>query len=336
MCQPKDIVSSLRDRVLKESDADVGFPKSADADNSRVLRAKLLATSDNISFSSRLGVFVIADQESVYTVKLFPTESCTCPLKKNCVHILGVKLGQRMEIHEDELAIQKNIAVVRKNTRATKQKPGRKRPRPGDVSPVGNKESKVNLDKVVNRLEESIIHPVNESQLSDKYVQELIELEEQVNAERDETKQTQTQTEQQMETEHIIEDRKLIQKQTEQQTEQQMEPLHQSPVNTEEPEYSFINLMSSTPKSPELLKDVRYSLEVWVPADKQKLFHNLNVNDRNLIQKRSGWMNDTIIDSAMNLLQFQFPDLEGFQSCTLAVQLDFQRHEKLFIQIINN
>ena len=166
--------------------------------------------------SLRLGVFVIADQESVYTVKLFPTESCTCPLKKNCVHILGVKLGQRMEIHEDELAIQKNIAVVRKNTRATKQKPGRKRPRPGDVSPVGNKESKVNLDKVVNRLEESIIHPVNESQLSEKYVQELIELEEQVNAERDETKQTQTQTEQQMETEHIIEDRKLIQKQTEQ------------------------------------------------------------------------------------------------------------------------
>ena len=93
--------------------------------------------------------------------------------------------------------------------------------------------------------------------------------------------------------------------------------------------------MSSTPKSPELLKDVWYSLEVWVLADKQKLFHNLNVNDRNLIQKRSGWMNDTIIDSAMNLLQFQFPDLEGFQSCTLAIQLDFQRHEKLFIQIIN-
>ena len=37
----------------------------------------------------------------------------------------------------------------------------------------------------------------------------------------------------------------------------------------------------------------------------------------------------------MNLLQYQFPDLEGFQSCTLAVQLDFERHQKLFIQIIN-
>jgi len=37
----------------------------------------------------------------------------------------------------------------------------------------------------------------------------------------------------------------------------------------------------------------------------------------------------------MNLLQYPFPDLEGFQSCQLAHQLDFQRHEKLFIQIIN-
>ena len=83
------------------------------------------------------------------------------------------------------------------------------------------------------------------------------------------------------------------------------------------------------------MKDIRYSLEVWVPADKQKLFHNLNVNDRKLLQKKTGWLNDTIIDSAMNLLQYQFPDLEGFQSCTQAVQLDFKRHQKLFIQIIN-
>ena len=37
----------------------------------------------------------------------------------------------------------------------------------------------------------------------------------------------------------------------------------------------------------------------------------------------------------MNLLQYQFPDLEGFQSCQYAVKLDFERHDKLFIQIIN-
>ena len=44
------------------------------------------------------------------------------------------------------------------------------------------------------------------------------------------------------------------------------------------------------------------------------------------------WLNDIIIDSAMNILTYQFPDLEGFQSCQLAHQLDFDR---LFVQIIN-
>ena len=97
---------------------------------------------------------------------------------------------------------------------------------------------------------------------------------------------------------------------------------------------SFENVIASTPHS-ELQKDIRYSLEVWVSADKEKLFHNLNINERNILQSKKGWLNDVIIDSAMNLLQFQFPDLEGFQSCQYAVQLDFQRHDKLFIQIIN-
>ena len=59
------------------------------------------------------------------------------------------------------------------------------------------------------------------------------------------------------------------------------------------------------------------------------------MHEYSFLQKKTGWLNDTKIDSAMNLLQYQFPDLEGFQSCTLAVQPDFERHQKLFIQIIN-
>ena len=139
LCHPKDIVSSLTDRVLKEIDGDesIDMPKSEDADNSRVLRAKLLASSDSIAFSAKLGVFVIADQTAIYI------ESCTCPIKRNCIHILGVKIGQKMTINEEDLAIQKNTAVVRKNTRPTKQKPGRKRPRPGNISPVQKKEAKL-------------------------------------------------------------------------------------------------------------------------------------------------------------------------------------------------
>ena len=119
---PKDIVSSPRDRVLKEMEGEevIDIPKSEDAYNSRVLRAKLLASSDSIAFSAKLGVFVIADQTAINTVRLYPKESCTCPMKKNCVHILGVKIGQRMAINEGDLAIQKNIAVVRKNTQLSK------------------------------------------------------------------------------------------------------------------------------------------------------------------------------------------------------------------------
>ena len=253
LCHPKDIVSSLRDRVLKEIDGDesIDMPKSEDADNSRFLRAKLLASSDSIAFSAKLGVFVIADQTAIYTVRLYQTESCTCPIKRNCIHILGVKIGQRMTINEENLAIQKNTAVVRKNTRQTKQKPGRKRPRPGDIYPVQKKEAKIDLDQVVRGLEESGIQPVNDSQLSKQSLDALIELEQEIQTElNDKSKLLPDETEQQMKTER---------------------PMH---------EYSFINLITSTPKSPELLKDVRYSLEVWVPADKQKLFHNLNVNDR--------------------------------------------------------
>ena len=37
----------------------------------------------------------------------------------------------------------------------------------------------------------------------------------------------------------------------------------------------------------------------------------------------------------MNLLSYQFPNLADFQSCQLAHQLDFERHDRLFVQIMN-
>ena len=42
---------------------------------------------------------------------------------------------------------------------------------------------------------------------------------------------------------------------------------------------SFDNIVTSTPKS-DLKRDIRYSLEVWIPADKVKVFHNLNINEK--------------------------------------------------------
>ena len=64
LCHPKDIVSSLRDRELKEMEGEevIDIPKSEDADNSRVLRAKLLASSDSIAFSAKLGLLLLTKQ----------------------------------------------------------------------------------------------------------------------------------------------------------------------------------------------------------------------------------------------------------------------------------
>ena len=101
----------------------------------------------------------------------------------------------------------------------------------------------------------------------------------------------------------------------------------------QEQDVSFENIISSTPKS-ELEKDIKYSKDLWVKSDGEKLRYDLNVNDRAILQSKK-WLNDTLIDASMNLLKYQIPDLEGFETCHLATQLDFEKHDKHFIQIIN-
>ena len=53
------------------------------------------------------------------------------------------------------------------------------------------------------------------------------------------------------------------------------------------------------------------------------------------VTKTKGWLNDLITDSAMRLLQWQFPELEGFEPSCLAYDGGFKRHSNLFVQIFN-
>ena len=48
--------------------------------------------------------------------------------------------------------------------------------------------------------------------------------------------------------------------------------------------------------------NVRYSTEVWIPADKEKLFCNLNTSERDILNSKA-WPNDIVIDSSMDLLK---------------------------------
>jgi len=49
-----------------------------------------------------------------------------------------------------------------------------------------------------------------------------------------------------------------------------------------------------------LHKDVRYSLDVCIKADKSKLYYDLNIRERDILIALD-FLNDCIIDSAMNL-----------------------------------
>ena len=81
-------------------------------------------------------------------------------------------------------------------------------------------------------------------------------------------------------------------------------------------------------------RDVRYSLEVWVPADGLRVLQNLNMSDKQILETK-GWLNGVIMDTSMNLSKCQFPELEEFVPCYLAYSGGFKRHSNLFVQSFN-
>ena len=339
------------------------------ASNSRIVRPKELVAQDLIAFSPRLGAFTVMDTNGIHVVKLHPTESCSCPVRKNCIHMLSVKLGLRMELGENDLQPQ-NTAVVKKRVREPKhQKPGRKRPRPGDISLENLEQGDPEQEDMEQRMEQQDMEQDMEQRMEQQDMeQENLELHmEQIDMERNmEQANTEQHMEQQEDMERYMEQQEALEQcmeqenqNMEQQEKQNLEQAEQNEITAEDEkirqlsdllkemsadksilshflkqnEISFDKVITSTPKS-DLKRDIRYSLEVWIAAEKNKLFHNLNINEKRIMQSNQ-WLNDIIIDSAMNLLTYQFPDLEGFQSCQLAHQLDFDRHERLFVQIIN-
>ena len=100
-------------------------------------RAKLLLKEDNISFDSKLHVFVIKGTSGVNrVVTLFPKESCSCPSTGECYHILGAKRFLGIPV-DNKRETKQNLTQLRKNNRDKKEKKcGRKRPRPNDTDPV--------------------------------------------------------------------------------------------------------------------------------------------------------------------------------------------------------
>ena len=88
--------------------------------------------------------------------------------------------------------------------------------------------------------------------------------------------------------------------------------------------------------SDDLRRDVRFSEEVWIHQGKTYSC-NINIKDKNRIigKEDDGWLNDTIIDASMQLIQLQFPEIGGLQSCLSAANNKFKSESKQLIQIMN-
>lgn len=134
VCDPQHIVTSLRDKVFDSGQEQLPPPQIG---ASSLTRAHYIVKNDLISFSPSQGLFTLTDMShQSRIVSLFPNERCSCPMQKDCYHILAVKLGLGQEVNVDGLKKSYNISKVRKNSRPQKRaKPGRKQPRVGDEDP---------------------------------------------------------------------------------------------------------------------------------------------------------------------------------------------------------
>ena len=96
-------------------------------------RAKQVLESDNISFDPKLHVFnVKGSSGNTRVVTIFPQESCSCPSKSGCYHIMAVKMSIGVDLVDKPST--RNLTQLRKNTRSRKDKrSGRKRPRAADT-----------------------------------------------------------------------------------------------------------------------------------------------------------------------------------------------------------
>ena len=91
---------------------------------------RLIIEKGEINHNVKLGLFtVLGTTGNAHAVRLFPKESCTCPVSSLCYHIIAAKLSIGMEVVCGGKSSKVNLTVLRQNTKAKKDKmSGRKKP----------------------------------------------------------------------------------------------------------------------------------------------------------------------------------------------------------------
>ena len=63
---------------------------------------------------------VLGSAGKAHVVKLFPSDSCSCPATSQCYHILAVKMSIGISIEEDSKKV--NLTQLHRNTRSRSEK----------------------------------------------------------------------------------------------------------------------------------------------------------------------------------------------------------------------
>ena len=94
---------------------------------------RLILDRKDISHNQELGVFtVLGTNGNPHAVRLFPSESCTCPSTSQCYHILAVRMSVGLIDQNGKKRI--NLTQLRRNKRTRKS--GRKIPRVDDYDVI--------------------------------------------------------------------------------------------------------------------------------------------------------------------------------------------------------
>lgn len=111
----------------------------------------MIISKGHLSQNQTLGVFtVLGSGGKAHAVRLFPSESCTCPATSRCYHILAARMSVGLDDVDNKKKI--NLTQLRRNTRKrVEKKSGRKAPRPGDynIIPAPDASVKSNPQKVL-------------------------------------------------------------------------------------------------------------------------------------------------------------------------------------------
>ena len=94
---------------------------------SQIARAQLILDKQQCVYNPKVKAFLLQGTSEAHAVRLFPKNTCTCPAKHECYHIIAAKLYMGMDVGKRQKRI--TMTQLRQNTRPKcSKKRGRKGP----------------------------------------------------------------------------------------------------------------------------------------------------------------------------------------------------------------